>query len=140
MALDGLGGFIGIELKPPLQFQEGVSLKSLEIHRNASFDFFRIPVMDGNSRFYLEYGCFYHPKISFFFYCLLSPLPSSGMPRKTARSTVTLTHLYSRLLFSLSVCPVPLLCNDNEALVTVFLIFWLSSKSKIHYRSLPSVL
>lgn len=35
---DGLGDFLGTELKPAVQFQEGFSLKPLEIHRNASFD------------------------------------------------------------------------------------------------------
>lgn len=35
---DGLGDFLGTERKPAVQFQEGFSLKPLEIHRNASFD------------------------------------------------------------------------------------------------------
>ena len=36
--LDGVGDFLGAELKPALQFQGGFSLTPLEIYRSASFD------------------------------------------------------------------------------------------------------
>lgn len=71
---------------------------------------------------------------AFLFFCLFSLPVSSGMPRKTVRSTVTLT-LCSGLVICLGVCPVPVLHSDNEALVTAFLIFGFQANPK--YTTVP---
>lgn len=77
---------------------------------------------------------------AFLFFCL-PPLPmSSGMPRKTVRSTLTLIYPLLQAFHLFGGVSRPCTLQWQWGSCDNLLDVWLSSKSKIHYHPSPRVL